>query len=282
MLNESRLFSFLDDNHGYSIHFLEGQKIIHDLAIIHGTPGQGFLFYRDIVLSVMQLTAFMKSMEGFGIYIDSETPHFRLKIEANESGRFRTLLLPTNFNESPQVLSGKVRVSKTFGKDSRPYTSILELKETDCSEIMNKVLKESYQIDGRIYLSPSSDQSVFIMKLPDLNQNKVTKEDRLNISEFWNSKKADIEKIWEKALNEEKSIIDEFTNLNMQYLSSKQIEFKCSCSRERMIDVLKGLANETPDSLFPDQKNSLEIKCDYCQTFYEILKNEVFPGILKQ
>jgi molecular chaperone Hsp33 len=41
MLATSRLYSFLDHKNGFNINFLEGQKLIHDLVLLHPMQGQG-------------------------------------------------------------------------------------------------------------------------------------------------------------------------------------------------------------------------------------------------
>ena len=50
MLPDSRLFSFMDSENSFTVHFLEGQKLIHDLAMIHEVKGSGFAYFRDTIL----------------------------------------------------------------------------------------------------------------------------------------------------------------------------------------------------------------------------------------
>ncbi len=84
MLLDSRLYSFIDQTEGFTIHFLEGQKLIHDIALVHHVVGEGFHFFRDIVLSTQLLLAYLKPGEGLGIYLDSNEPFLKYKIEMSE------------------------------------------------------------------------------------------------------------------------------------------------------------------------------------------------------
>ena len=114
MTPESKLYSFLDNKNSFTIHFLEGQKIIESMATLHHLQGAGFSYYRDLLLSVLPMVSFVKKGESFGFYLDSEAPYFRFKLETNYTGSFRTLLLPADFNQFPQKLTGLVRFSKLF------------------------------------------------------------------------------------------------------------------------------------------------------------------------
>ena len=91
-LPESRLYTFIDEPREFALYFLEGQRLIHDLAVVHAIRGDGFAYFRDTVLSVQPMIALLKGGEQFGFYIDSEQPYFRLKIEAAHGGATRCAL----------------------------------------------------------------------------------------------------------------------------------------------------------------------------------------------
>ena len=185
MLPESRLYSFIDQKEGFTVNFFEGQKLVHDLAVIHQVIGGGFHYFRDAILSLQPMISFLKPGEGLGIYIDSKAPYFRLKIEMSDQGQMRTLLLPEDFNEFPKTILGKCRIVKLSPGEQQPYTSIIELDNIDFHQVVNKILTESYQVNSEIFLSQTSDQSVMLMKLPEVNVNKVQTNYILSINEYW-------------------------------------------------------------------------------------------------
>ena len=57
-------------------------------------------------------------------------------------------------------------------------------------------------------------------------------------------------------------------------MTSRQIDFYCPCSKDRMILNLKGLYINDLDHLF-EGKDTVEIKCDYCQKNYEIQRSDI-------
>ena len=275
MLPESRLYSFIDQKEGFTLHFLEGQKLIHDLAIIHSVHGEGFQYFRDAILSIQPMISFLKPEEGLGVYLDSEDPYFRLKIEMSEQGQMRTLLLPETFRQFPETISGKCRVVKTFPNEHTPYTSIINLDKIDFEQIINKIFRESYQVKSEVFLSSASDQSVMLLKLPDINVNKIETNYTLNLEEYWKKIQGQMNKLFEQGTSEYSEIQKTIEDMGLIYLGSKEIKFKCTCSRERMLQGLKSLINSAGiDHVFAPEEKSIETRCDYCKTSYLFLRNE--------
>lgn len=273
MLASSRLYSFLDHKNGFNVHFLEGQKLIHDLILLHPMKGSGFAYFRDTFLGLLPIIFFLKPSESLGIYIDSEDPYFRLKIETNSAGHTRTLLLPEEFNLFPMKITGKVRVSKIFQNNSHPYTSVLDLKEIETKDVINKILGESYQTNSEVIIGEMSDQSIMVTKLPPLNVNSNIDE---TVSRKDYIKKHDLffKEVFESAPNDIEKIVKTFEDRGFSYMTSRQIDFFCPCSKDRMALNLRGLYSDDLDHLF-DGKDFVEIKCDYCRKVYNITRADL-------
>ncbi|RLA63673.1 MAG: hypothetical protein DRQ88_12115 [Epsilonproteobacteria bacterium] len=271
MLHESNLSSFLDEKNKFILHFFEGQKLIHDLAIINNLKGKGFSFFRDAVLMFQPMIAFLKAEEGFGFYIDSKDPYFRLKIETNSLGNIRTLLIPENFDEFPDIITGISRLTKISGtKGVNQYTTLIELNSISLNEIANKILKDSYQVEAKIIVSQTSDQSLLILKLPH-------RKDSMNLADYGKEKKSSIDDLFKKAFTTKDEIKTAMEKLGLVFLGDKEVKFRCACSRERMLDGIRALINSgtTQESLFEAGKDTFEANCDYCKTAYLITKDDL-------
>lgn len=275
MLSESRLYSFLDHKNGFNIHFLEGQKLIHDLVLLHPMPASGFAYFRDTFLGLLPIVFFLKPGESLGLYIDSDDPYFRLKIETNSAGHTRTLLLPEEFNLFPMKISGKVRVTKIFGQKS-PYTSVLELKGVETKDVINNIFNESYQTNSEVIVGDVSDQSIMVTKLPPINVNSNIDE-TLSRKQFIKKNNDFFHEVFETATDDIEKIVKLFEDKGFSYLGSRQISFFCPCTRDRMILNLRGLYAGDMDELF-DENGMIEIKCDYCRKVYNINKIEVITN----
>lgn len=273
MLSTSRLYSFLDHENGFNIHFLEGQKLIHDLVLLHPMKGTGFAYFRDTFLGLLPIIFFLKPGESLGLYIDSENPYFRLKIETNSAGHTRTLLLPEEFNQFPMAITGKVRVTKITQHQSQPYTSVIELDSVDTKDVINKIFAESYQTNSEVMVSELSDQSIMVTKLPQLNGNKVVDE-TVSRKEYIKKHKHFFHDVFESAQNDIEKIVKTFEDHGYAYMASRQIEFFCPCSKDRMAMNLRGLYQGDLNELF-DGKEFIEIKCDYCRKVYNITRDDI-------
>lgn len=275
MLPDSRLYSFMDRENSFTVHFLEGQKLIHDLAIIHEVKGSGFAYFRDTILTSQNLVTLLKPGEGLGLFVDSDEPYFRLKIEMNHAGRMRTLLLPDNFDSFPDKIVGNCRLSKVFPHNSTPYTSVIELNNISFHQIVNTILKDSYQMKSEIHVSTESDQSAMIAQLPPKKVDKEVIVEPMSIKEYWIKIQSKVNELFASATTDQVVIQETFEELGLTFLGSKLIEFKCNCSRDRMLTSIVSLCKSTSIEEIFEGKEEIETKCDYCKTFYLFTQDDV-------
>lgn len=276
MRNESRIYSFIDQSKSYVIHFLDGQKLIHDLAMIHSTQNESFSFFRDLVLSFSPLTNFLKPRESFGLYIDSNLPKFHFKIEMSESGHMRTLLHPSHLVQTSTNVTGTLRLSKILPGQIQPYNSLLQLENNSGEDAVKKVLKESYQLVSHLLLDNNSDQAALILKLPNIHIDKKEQAaPELSIDDIVKEASTLINKAFSLYDQSYDDLVHCFTSEMFEFLQSKEVKFQCSCSRDRMVQGVYSLVQSTGvDEIF-QRESSIETKCDYCNTNYEISKIEI-------
>ncbi len=278
MENVSRQYSFICNQNGFTISVIEGEALMNAINKIHNIGPHALDYYRKTVLSSMQMVNFLKPGENLGFYVDSEEPFFRFKIEIHNSGAMRTLLLPEEFDDFPTEITGKCRIHKMVaGKE--PYTSILELEKKPVQEIVNEVMEKSYQTKSKIIMLPNSNSSLMLTKLPPSNVNKKVEDfDDLSLEQ--------IEEKFQNLINAAltipnatvKDMDDLFSTKDLLYIGSKEVKFHCPCSHERMVGNLLTLPKQDQEGIFSD-KDSVETRCDYCNTIYEIKKEEVLKEL---
>lgn len=275
MLSESKLYNFFDTKNSFSISFLEGQKLINDLVFLHSLKPQGFNFFRDSVLSSTLLINYLKPQENMGFFIDSDEPYFRLKVEMNFDGYLRTLLLPETFDLNPTSFNGRIRLIKIMPNSSQPYQSVLSVNNQSVKELVNKILSDSYQFNSKVLISEYSDQSILLSRLPNVNINKNEIDERISLDDYLKNINDKITMFFQSSQMEQSKIEDFFKTIGFELLTVKDIQFKCNCSKERMTSGVASVAiNSSIEELF-ENLDTLEAKCDYCKTKYEITKQEV-------
>jgi len=271
--DESRLYTFIDETREFALYFLEGQRLIEQLALTHPIRGEGFHYFRDVVLSIQPLIALLNHGEQIGVYIDSDEPYFRLKIEANHHGSTRSMLLPADFEQFPKTMHGLVRLFRMFPGGRPPYESVLQIEGLALREIVNRVLRESYEVNGTITVSQTADQSVLLHQLPPLKDEyevslQAVRERRSGIREG-------LRGIFARALSDLAEIQSAFREIGFRFLAVREVQFRCSCSRAGMVQNLGSVYKTEGDKLFDPGQLSLHATCEYCKSGYEISRLEL-------
>lgn len=271
-LQNSKMISFIDNENSMALYFCEGQKLIHDLMLLHMYEGESLRFFRDAVLSVVPMLSQLKQGEGIGFYIDAEKPAFMYKIELYFSGDLRTMLMPRDMQQFPESISGSCRFVKSYASARKEnYTSMIELHSESWSNIINRVLEQSFQMESFVRVSEDADQSVMISALPALSSQN---EESLSPREYWLQHAAAFTEIFQDGSDDEEALINRFAGQGLKYLHSRELKVSCACSREQFLATLRTL---DPNELFPPGEDRIEISCDYCHTTYQIIRDEVQP-----
>ena len=274
-LPDSRLYTFVDEPREFALYFLEGQRLIYELALLHAVRGDGFAYFRDVVLSIQPMIAFLKPGEQLGFYIDSDEPFFRFKIETGYHGETRSAILPTDFAQFPDTLRGTVRVQKIFPNNKLPYESLLEIENLPLREIVNRVLAHSYQVNSAVIVSENSDQSVMLNQLPPLPgkeefeySEEAVKTRRAQVAELMRN-------VFGRALHQPDQIQDAFAEIGFELLAGRRVCFRCACSRDRVVQSLTLLGETDREDLYHPGEDSLEVVCEYCKSRYQVSRQEL-------
>lgn len=271
-LPESRLYTFIDEPREYALYFLEGQKLIQELALVHPIQGPGFAYFRETVLSVQPMIALLKGGEQIGFYLDSDKPDFRLKIETGHAGATRCMLLPEDFREFPAAMRGLVRVLKLFPNNRPPYESVIEADGLALREVVNRVLTDSYQVDCAIEISAASDQSLMLHQLPML-EGRDDSPDAVRARR--DGIRGTVEALFAQGLTDPGEITAAFFAVGFRLLAHRPVRFECSCSRDRMLSHLVPIYQREGESLFNPGHGTLEIRCEYCKAEYDYSRAEL-------
>ncbi|MDX1388420.1 MAG: Hsp33 family molecular chaperone HslO [Acidobacteriota bacterium] len=274
-LPESRLYTFVDEAREYALYFLEGQRLIYELALLHAVRGDGFAYFRDVVLSIQPMIAFLKPGEQFGFYIDSDEPFFRLKIETGHHGETRSAILPADFAQFPDTLRGTVRLQKIFPNNKLPYESLLEVEDLPLREIVNRVLAHSYQVNSAVIVSESSDQSVMLNQLPPFPGKEELEYSEDAVRARRSEVAGKMKSIFSRALHEPDQIREAFAEIGFELLAGRTIRFQCACSKDRVVQSLSLLGEGDRKDLYLPGEDSLEVVCEYCKSRYQVSRHEL-------
>jgi molecular chaperone Hsp33 len=279
LLPESRLYTFMDESREFALSFFEGQRLIHDLALLHAIQGRGFAYFRDVVLSVQPMITFLKTGEQFGFYIDSTEPRFRLKIETEHGGETRCTLVPDSFRDFPEAMHGLVRVMKLFPGNRAPYESVLQARGLALGEIVNRVLADSFQMHSLVRVSRESDQSVLLHRLPAMSDHDRYADTQEAVEQRSGEIEGALGRLLARAMTVPDEVRDAFAAEEFRLLASRPVRFRCNCSQPRMVANVKSLGEDTARGLFDPGQEFVEITCEYCKQTYRVTRADLTgPG----
>jgi molecular chaperone Hsp33 len=273
-LPDSRLYTFIDTDLRFALYFLEGQRLIRDVALLHPIRGAGFAYFRDVVLSIQPTIALLKHGEQYGFYIDSDRPRFLLKIETGHHGATRCVLLPEGFAEFPEAMHGHVRLQK-LSPHRAPYESVLLADGLPLGTLVNRLLLDSFQTKSVVLLADASDQSILLHRMPPLAGDEDHDGSATALAAREASLRPDVETLFARALSERETIVAAFAGLGFRHLADRRVALLCSCSKERFVQGLSLLGQDDREDLFAQDSAGIEVTCEYCKTRYAISREDL-------
>ncbi len=169
--------------------------------------------------------------------------------------------------------AGFLRVIKDIGIKEK-YTGLVQLYTSEIGEDIAYYLTESEQtpstINLGIYFDPDGTVAAaggyLIQTLPPVNDDvlqELEKNTRLHSS---------VSALLTSGFSPSKILSHLFAGVPHKHTGSRPLLFRCFCSREKMEDVLHSLNKDDIDYLL-EQKQGVEVKCDYCSENYHFSKD---------
>ena len=181
------------------------------------------------------------------------------------------------------ALSGAGNLTVTLENDdlSQRYQGIVPLESDLLAECLQGYFQNSEQLPTRLWLH-ADETGVSGMLLQRLSDDSVvdrpsaagraeTVTDSENIEDAWRRAQlmADTLKPAElRALTDKQILRRVFAEDDVRMFESTPVFFRCRCSRERVIGMLKSLGAEEIRSILAERGN-VEVRCDFCSRAYQ-------------
>ncbi len=162
---------------------------------------------------------------------------------------------------------GKAYIAITIEPDGdkERYQGVVQLHGEKIADAFEEYFNSSEQLATKVYLTANDETAagLFLQKLP-ASEEGVKDEDA-----------------WERMSQLASTITDEelaqlsvedlihrlFNQEDIRLFDPTTIEFKCSCSREKLEAVLKSIGIEDLKKLI-EEKGNVEVDCEYCKEKY--------------
>ncbi|MGY6277731.1 Hsp33 family molecular chaperone HslO [Methylomonas sp. MgM2] len=169
-----------------------------------------------------------------------------------------------------QMMGEGGRLVLTLESDKgEPYQGIVGIAEDNVAAVLKTYFDQSEQLNTRLWLFADETYAagLFIQELPG---EKHDKEDWRRIEMLANTVTAeemfalDCEELLHRLFHEEK----------VRLFEPEQVEFKCSCSRQKIGDTLLSLGRPELEGILQEH-GQIDVDCQFCGAHYHFDKIDV-------
>lgn len=197
------------------------------------------------------------------------THDFRIRSVA----RFDEARVTPHFREL--VGDGRVTVTIESNERSARYQGIVPLSGSSLEECIDAYFATSEQLPTRVRLAADAVRAggMLMQRMPPsggLAPAEPTDEDPLTVDQAWDSACAqldmlddhDLMHVSPEALLRRSAIV-----ADVRLFEGEPVAFQCSCSRQRVAAVLRGLGQDEVTSVLEEQ-GKVTVTCEFCQKPY--------------
>jgi molecular chaperone Hsp33 len=192
------------------------------------------------------------------------------------------------YRDEPQTrdiaaLSGARNLTVTLENEdlSQRYQGIVPLSGEGLAECLRGYFESSEQLPTRLWLH-ATEKGASGMLLQRLSEDTVQVRTRLGSGPSSAPTRAEIDDAWNRVqllgdtlkLQELQTLTDKdilrrlFAEDDVRLFESAPVFFRCRCSRERVIGMLRSLGAEEIRSVLAE-RGSVEVRCDFCNRAYQ-------------
>lgn len=159
--------------------------------------------------------------------------------------------------------NGRLAITIDPGQGSERYQGIVELGDEGLSEALEGYFHRSEQLATRVWLAADTHHAagLLLQQLPG----STTDEDAWNRVTHLGATVTDEELTGLPAREILRRLYHEET---IRLFEPEPVSFRCSCSRERIAETLRGLGYEEVQSIVEEQ-GRVSVDCSFCNQHYE-------------
>lgn len=174
-----------------------------------------------------------------------------------------------NSSWSELVGTGRMAITLEQGKSGERYQGIVDLSGDSLTEALEHYLERSEQLETRLWLSAneSSAAGMLVQRMPAT----VSVTDEEPDADAWSR----VTQLAQTITPEELTGLDAETIIHrlfheetVRLFDLEPVEFRCSCSRERVQSTLRMLGLDEMHGVLEEQ-GKVSVDCEFCNQHYE-------------
>jgi len=252
------------------------EKVIQKLFEKHNYPSAVKQLLIEALLCSVLMTSTLKFKGQLTVQFQSDKAISLLLIKCNNLFQVRALAQFTeDLSEAEYLASlenGSLSITIESSNAVKPYQSIVELKSS-IKESIEFYFFQSEQLPTKFYLSatPTHASGLMLQQMP--SNESITPEPEKS----WQHVTALANTItYEELLNldNETLLYRLFHEEQCHLFQAYQVQYKCPCSKPRMLETIKLVGEADAMDLLAVNK-AIQIKCEFCLENYAFEKNDI-------
>ncbi len=277
MANKDKLVRFLFENTHVRGQLVQLEASWQEILKRHEYPNVirdllGEAFAATALLSATIRYARNKNPGSLVLQIQGSGPLNLLVVHIDANGFIRGTVDWTQLPTKKQTrltdlfVDGRLAITIDLGQQGERYQSIVDLGDAGIREAIEGYFRQSEQINTHIWLASNGQvcAGLLIQEMPDHENEKQADEDIWNrVGQLSNTisfdelLNLDSEQVIHRLYHEE----------DVRVFEPEMISFRCSCSKDRIIDVLRNLGQAEVQSIIEDE-GRVSVNCEYCKQEY--------------
>ena len=229
----------------------------------------------EMMAAAALLTATVKMTGRLVLQIRAEGPVSLAMVECTSQNTLRALAQWEGHIHDDAKLSevtgaGTLAITIEVEGAKQPYQGVVSLEGDSIATVLETYFRHSEQLATRIWLA-ANDRDVAGMLLQQLPDQEDVEQ------EHWSR----ISQLADTVTDEEMLGLDALTMLHrlfheeqVRLLSTTDLSFACTCSRERVADTISLLGQQEAESIL-DERGEIEVACQFCNEHYIFDKVDV-------
>lgn len=230
----------------------------------------------ELLVATSLLTAMLKFEGKIAVQLQGDGPLKMAVINADQNlqvrGTARVEGETTGLSFSQLVGKGHMMITIT-PDDGERYQGIVDLQKASLSECLENYFDQSEQLPTRVILHANSTDKVqaagiLIQTLPATSENH--EDDFQHVCALAQTVKK--EELFD--LSQEDLLFRLYHQETVRLFEKQEINFNCSCSKERCLASLASIAPEEIMEIL-NENGAIEMHCEYCANDYRFEVNDL-------